>query len=52
LGYTSFTKDEIQQAVAHLGRDFKGASYHLMNKNCNHFSSELAQVIWVAKSLS
>lgn len=44
LGYTSFTKDEVEQAVSHLGRDFKGISYHLMNKNCNHFASELSQV--------
>lgn len=44
LGHTSFTKDEVDQAVSHLGRDFKGINYHLMNKNCNHFSSELSQV--------
>jgi hypothetical protein len=45
LGYTSFTRDEVQQAVNHLGRDFKGNSYHLMNKNCNHFASELCQLL-------
>ncbi|CAL8109147.1 unnamed protein product [Orchesella dallaii] len=45
LGYTSFTKEEVEQAVSHLGRDFKGINYHLMNKNCNHFSSELSQLL-------
>jgi len=45
LGYTSFTKEEVQQAVSHLGRDFKGINYHLMNKNCNHFASELSQLL-------
>ncbi|XP_035706989.1 deubiquitinase DESI2 isoform X2 [Folsomia candida] len=45
LGYTSFTKEEVQQAVTHLGRDFKGTNYHLMNKNCNHFSGELCQLL-------
>jgi len=45
LGYTNFTKEEVKQAVTHLGRDFKGISYHLMSKNCNHFSKELCQLL-------
>jgi len=45
LGVTSFTKDEVSQAVSHLGCDFKGINYHLMNKNCNHFASELTQLL-------
>ena len=28
-----------------LGRDFRGIDYHLMNKNCNSFSSKFSKVI-------
>jgi len=45
IGFTSFTKSEVQTAVNHLGRDFKGTNYHLMNKNCNHFAGELTQLL-------
>lgn len=51
MGHTSFTKEEVSQAIAHLGRDFKGINYHLMNKNCNHFASELTQVTKTTKFL-
>jgi len=45
LGHTAFTKEEVNQAISHLGRDFKGAKYHLMQKNCNHFASELSLLL-------
>ena len=45
IGYTTFTKGEVEQAVVHLGRDFKGINYHLINKNCNHFAGELSRLL-------
>lgn len=28
-----------------MGRDFRGIDYHLMNKNCNNFSSQFAKIV-------
>lgn len=44
LGYTDFTEDEVGRIVRELGKEFRGDRYHLMNKNCNHFSGDLCQV--------
>ena len=45
VGYTDFTDKEVKKIVQELGKDFRGDRYHLMNKNCNHFSGALSQVI-------
>ena len=45
LGYTDFTELDVQRIVAELGKDFRGDRYHLMNRNCNHFSNALTGVI-------
>lgn len=44
VGTTDFTTQEIKRIVDQLGKDFRGDHYHLLNKNCNHFSSSLTQV--------
>lgn len=46
MGYTDFTDKEVKKIVAELGKDFRGDRYHLMNKNCNHFSGALSQVLF------
>ena len=45
LGYTDFNKNEVEAIIAQIGNDFKGDSYHLLHKNCNHFTDALAKVL-------
>ncbi|XP_077998069.1 deubiquitinase DESI2-like [Glandiceps talaboti] len=45
LGRTDFTSNEVKLIVEELGKAFKGDQYHLINKNCNHFTSELAKIL-------
>ncbi|XP_024940545.1 deubiquitinase DESI2 isoform X2 [Cephus cinctus] len=45
IGYTDFTEDDVCRIVAELGKDFRGDRYHLMNKNCNHFSSQFTHIL-------
>ncbi|XP_033115862.1 deubiquitinase DESI2-like [Anneissia japonica] len=45
LGSTDLTEDQVMKVVDCLGKKYPGDSYHLIHKNCNHFTQELSQIL-------
>ncbi|XP_058807405.1 deubiquitinase DESI2 isoform X2 [Phymastichus coffea] len=45
IGYTDFTEEDVARIINELGKDFRGDRYHLMNKNCNHFSGQFINIL-------
>ena len=41
VGRTQLDAAEVQELVHALGSEFRGNTYHLLERNCNHFSDEL-----------
>uniref|UniRef100_A0A914XZM2 PPPDE domain-containing protein n=1 Tax=Panagrolaimus superbus TaxID=310955 RepID=A0A914XZM2_9BILA len=44
-GETDFTSYEIKKIIQQLGEDYRGDKYHLITKNCNHFSQMLVKML-------
>ena len=45
LGHTDFTDKDVKRLVEMLGKSFSGVSYHLIKKNCNHFSNDFCKLL-------
>ena len=45
IGHTDFTEQDVKRIIQELDKEFRGDRYHLMNKNCNHFSGSFTKVI-------
>lgn len=43
MGETDLTQQEVQQLVSRMGNEYKGNRYHLLQRNCNHFASDLCK---------
>ena len=41
IGETDLDPQEVQEVVQQLGTAYRGNAYHLLERNCNHFSDEL-----------
>ena len=45
-GATEMTRSQISALVEDLGRQkYRGIDYHLLRRNCNHFSDEFVQLL-------
>lgn len=41
LGSTDMSRSEFRSFMEHLSNDYYGDTYHLISKNCNHFTDEV-----------
>jgi len=44
IGQTDFSVCEIRELVDDIGNEFHGMHYHLIHKNCNHFTDAISKV--------
>jgi hypothetical protein len=50
LGVTTLGKYEIADLISKMGSDFPANSYHLMSRNCNHFTDDFSKRITKGKA--
>lgn len=43
LGTTDMSQEEFRSFIEKLAGDYHGNTYHLINKNCNHFADDVSQ---------
>lgn len=45
MGETSLSRQEVEALVVKLGQQYRGNKYHLLQRNCNHFTSDLCAAL-------
>ncbi|XP_067938718.1 deubiquitinase DESI2-like [Watersipora subatra] len=45
LGCTDMTAPEVDSIVQQLGHQYRGDQYHLLKKNCNHFTTAFVDIL-------
>jgi len=49
MGYTRFSPREVGKILEDLKRDWRGRDYHVLTKNCHHFSEAFCARLGVAR---
>lgn len=45
LGPTEYSRSDIKDMVNHLKQEFPGNTYHITNRNCNHFTEAFCELL-------
>ncbi|CAG8577179.1 2913_t:CDS:10, partial [Paraglomus occultum] len=45
MGYTKLNKEDVVKRMDELSKEWKGNSYNLLLRNCNHFTSEACRIL-------
>lgn len=45
MGRTALSMEQVRRIIQALSEEFQGRSYHLLLRNCNHFSDALCQAL-------
>nr|CDJ97740.1 Protein of unknown function DUF862 domain containing protein [Haemonchus contortus] len=45
IGETAFSASAVRELIKSLGHEYRGDRYHLISRNCNHFSAVLAKAL-------
>ncbi|KER20799.1 hypothetical protein T265_10736 [Opisthorchis viverrini] len=45
VGHTDFTETDIALILEDMGPQYRGDQYHLLRRNCNHFSDSFIQIL-------
>jgi len=45
IGYTDFGLEDINHIIREMGNEYKGDKYHLLHRNCNHFTEALIKYL-------
>ncbi|TPP64170.1 PPPDE peptidase domain-containing protein 1 [Fasciola gigantica] len=45
MGWTDFTESDISLILEDMGPQYRGDQYHLLHRNCNHFSDAFVQIL-------
>lgn len=48
MGYTSLSPSEVLQLIESMKTEWRGCTYKLLTRNCNHFSDEFCKLLGVS----
>uniref|UniRef100_A0AC35TW14 DUF862 domain-containing protein n=1 Tax=Rhabditophanes sp. KR3021 TaxID=114890 RepID=A0AC35TW14_9BILA len=51
LGKTSQSLDQVKTLIGTMGGKYRGDAYHLLRRNCNHFTDELCRLLLCNKPI-